>query len=43
MKCQECKEELWLDSFTFCNICLAKLTFSQIIEVDVLPCLNILF
>ena len=40
---QECEVELWLDSYISCYICLTKLNFSQIIKVDVLPCLNILF
>ena len=40
---QECKVELWLDCYISCYICLTKLNFSQIIKVDVLPCLNILF
>ena len=40
---QECKVELWLDSYISCYICLTKLNVSQIIKVDVLPCLNILF
>ena len=39
---QECKVEIWLDSYISCYICFTKLTFSLIIKLDVLPCLNIL-
>ena len=39
---QECKVEIWLDSYISCNICFTKLNFSLIIKLDVLLCLNIL-
>ena len=35
---QECKVEIWLDSYISCYICFTKLNFSLIIELDVLPC-----
>jgi len=40
---QECKVELWLDSYISCYICFIKLNFSLITKLDVLLCLNILF
>ena len=38
---QECKVEIWLDSYISCYICFIKLNFSLIIRIDVLTCLSV--